>query len=212
MKKLLALLLLASPCLATGQRYGPTYDSPRTNLEFQNAYQQIRSPDIGTGTASTMTITYLNVSTINVTGTVSGIKGLILQSLDSGALISSTATVTSVFARSGIQFTFTPKASNSKMNLRFTGNLRDSNTSADVCFVTLEKNGTNLAANDHFVDINVNTGANAFDIPASFTYTDTLTSAASTTYEIYFRTSAVAATCTLNNNGTAVLQADEISQ
>lgn len=68
MKNLLAILFLAVPCMASGPKYIGSKADPATYQEFQNVYQDIKSPVISIGSASTMTITYLNVSTITLNG------------------------------------------------------------------------------------------------------------------------------------------------
>lgn len=69
MKKLLLILLLASPVFGS-QKYG--FKDPHLDDEFVNNYKEHSFPNIVNGRASTMTVTQLNVGTMTVTG---GIRG-----------------------------------------------------------------------------------------------------------------------------------------
>lgn len=82
MKKLLFILLLASPCLASGPKYN--FKDPRLNDELANIYKDGSFPNISIGRASTMTVTQLNVSSITATGSVT-----------TGNLIASSGTIKS---------------------------------------------------------------------------------------------------------------------
>lgn len=70
MKRVIAFLFLAVPCIASGPKYIGSKVDPATYQEFQNVYHDIANPSITIGTASTMTVTQLNVGTMTVTGTV----------------------------------------------------------------------------------------------------------------------------------------------
>lgn len=65
MKKLLLIVLLASPCFGSGPKYIGSKTDPLISQEFGNVYNDIRNPVINIGQASTMTVTYLVVSTIS---------------------------------------------------------------------------------------------------------------------------------------------------
>lgn len=69
MKKLLFLLLLmAVPALAKGPKHN--FQDPLMNDEMNNIYKDIQFPKISYGSASTMTITQLNVSTLTLSGSL----------------------------------------------------------------------------------------------------------------------------------------------
>lgn len=69
MKKLLLLLLLmAVPALAKGPKHN--FQDPLMNDEMNNIYKDIQFPKISYGSASTMTITQLNVSTLTLSGSL----------------------------------------------------------------------------------------------------------------------------------------------
>jgi len=68
MKKLFAIIFLVTPCFASGpKQIGSTVD-PAIYREFVDVYQEVSNPNINIGTASTMTVTYLNVSSITLNG------------------------------------------------------------------------------------------------------------------------------------------------
>lgn len=70
MKKLLLIMLIASPCFAGGPKWN--YSDAHLNDEMNNIYKDEEFPSIINGRASTMTVTYLNVSTI----TAKSIQGI----------------------------------------------------------------------------------------------------------------------------------------
>lgn len=77
MRKLLLVLFLTSPCFANGPKYVGAKTEVQTYQEFGNVYHDIANPVINIGTASTMTITQLNVSSITVRGTLTATSGTI---------------------------------------------------------------------------------------------------------------------------------------
>ncbi len=66
MNKLLLLILLAPPLLASGPKN--RFDDASLNDEMVNIYKDLRNPNINYGTASTMTITNLTVTTCSGCG------------------------------------------------------------------------------------------------------------------------------------------------
>lgn len=76
------LLFIASPVLAGGPNY--KFDDPQLNAEVENIYKDLKYPKWVNATGSTLTVTYINVSSITVNG----------SSLSSGPGLASTQTWT----------------------------------------------------------------------------------------------------------------------
>lgn len=65
MRKLIALLLLAIPCAASGPKYIGSQTDAQVYQEFGNVYHDLANPSVNVGTASTMTITNLTITHIS---------------------------------------------------------------------------------------------------------------------------------------------------
>lgn len=204
MRKLLLILLLASPCLAGGPKWN--YSDPKLNDEMGNIYKdipnvlkgnvRISSVTIGTMTASSISVASMTVSNSLTFGggstqTVSGQFGRLVQVVTT----TSTASTTSV----GTAYTVTP--SSATINLKIPGDfvkvsisnctLGNNSVNTSNVIASLFRNSVDTAPGGNgFCAIADGTLVGATSGPCSMTYTDYPTTG--TSYAVFIKSTAAA--------------------
>jgi hypothetical protein len=207
-----------TPGMPASNSIAPDEDSAgkaASQREFENVYHDISYPKISTGTAQNFTIVNgtitrlsantISVSSLNVTGTfiVNGSSqiGRFIQVISSATTKTFSTTSTS-YQATGLKVTITPTAATSNVLCWASFTCLTSELNQDFCFATLERGGSNLSDNNGFAIFTTGSYAagQSFQVPYALNYFDSPATTSATTYEIYIRTSAGAATATLNNN------------
>lgn len=223
MKKLAILLLLSAPCFAASTRYGPTYDSTKTNQEFEEVYSQLANPNFSVAVGSTETLNFLSVSTMtSSSGTITNLSVGTLRpttitfpdasTLTSGKYMivrfsSSTATGTdsttsATFQTSSLATTISPSSSS---NLIFvmamtTGEIRSNGALLDI---SLFRGTTNLDSGPGthgLVSVSGTvTSGNPIN-PVALIFLDGPATTSATTYALKYKTTG-GATGVINDQG-----------
>ncbi len=208
------------PALAAGPKYH--YADPKLDDEIENIYHDLKFPNIVNGRASTMTITYVSASTISVSGTITAstatvshlnvttitglpaVSGTILQAVEftTGTASSSTS---STYATTLSSFSFTPISATSTIYVFFSHPFRAINTNltaAVTCGVRLKRHSTVLRTWDQVSVVRTSPAiatAAFFQFQTTHFYKDS----PGTTSPIWYSTE-------FNNNGTGSCLIDNI--
>lgn len=125
-------------------------------------------------------------------------------------LLTSSATASSTYVRTGLSVTITPTSSSNRIKINISCSLRTSNPTTDNAYATLERNGSNIIATNGFTDF-AGSGTNPIMTFFGFTYIDSPASTSALTYEVYIHTDGGGGTVTLNvASNTCTIIADEI--
>lgn len=217
MRKIILMLLLATPCLASGPKYG--FTDPKLNDELENNYKDHEFPNWVNARGSTATITYLNVSTMNVTGNLvasSGtIRNLTASSIVLGSSLLSSSKIFQVVVASftaaatttastfqGTSFTtvITPTSSSSKILFYFQGEVNNGAANKAI-FVTVTRGGSNLGGSNGMQALSVNpTGSTT--VPCTILGWDSPATTSATTYALAIK----------NNDGATTVQLGDSNQ
>lgn len=204
MKRALCILIfLCSPALAEGPIFH--HADKYLDQEIKNIYNDIRGPRIGVGSASTMTVAQLNVSTITISGTpanandaakFSQIKYFQIVTSSSTA---STSTTSTTFVDTVLKRNITPTSASSKILILAASEIGGLVASKSA-FITIARNGTDLSGGSGFSsDILVN-ASGAFRQPWAAAYLDSPATTSATSYSIQIK-NGVAGGINLNDNG-----------
>jgi hypothetical protein len=200
MKKLLFLLLLASPLMADGPKY--KYSDPHLDDEITNIYHDLKYQKgvivtnstgtftlvktstitvglaiISSGSATSFNIAHSTITNLTVTGATQGIKGRVIQS--SASLVSSFFSTTSgTPVQTNLFITLTCASTANLVKITAWGVLEDTDANASNENVYLYVDNTQLA----FTTILTTSGANQIRIPWSITF---LHAPASTSAKVY---------------------------
>lgn len=136
-------------------------------------------------TSSSATITTLNISTIQKSGTPLAY----VVSFSSFSLGASSATTSATFIPTGLKRTITPKSAQSCFEINVVGALAGSIPTLGTPYMTLSRNGANIGdATVGLCDLDaVTTPANFLRVPCDPTVMDSPATASPVTYEVYIR-------------------------
>lgn len=204
MKKLLfGLLLIAQPALAACPRYQSA--DVNTQQEIQGICHDLQYPSISIGSASTMTITQLNVSTITISGTPAAANDAAKFSqikyfqIVMSSSTSSTTTTSTSFVDTSLKRNITPSSVNSKILILASSEIGGL-IAGKSAFITITRNGTDLSAGSGFTsDILVN-ASGAFRQPWAAAYLDSPATTSATSYVVQIK-NGVGGGINLNDDG-----------
>lgn len=121
----------------------------------------------------------------------------------------SSATTASNYIPTGNKVTMTPHATANKFRLSWSGTVRDSNPTGDVCKFSIFANGTNIVSDAICLMSQTSvTSVNMGCTMGPLLYSPNSVSAQ--TFEVYMETSAAGSTCTINPNNSGIFLAEEI--
>lgn len=209
------IAFLSTTCFGSGPLF--THGDTYSDQEFRNVYQDITSPIIGVGVASTMTITSLSVSTITYVSsatvrnmTVANLTVANLIATVSGTVVkissvtqeTQTTTTSSTYQSTALTQSITPSSASNKILIFVTGTIGVNGTSSDiVVFATIFRGVTNLANAQGMTSRDQSTITLADNnIPAAMIWLDAPASASSVTYTVKIKNSDNATTVRWNNS------------
>lgn len=223
--KLLMAVFLASPLLATGPKYGPNYDVNNTNLEFQNAYQDIANVLTGDVRISSVTVSSLTVTSqldmrnhkiTNLANGTASTDAATVGQLKVLQVVSSTSTTTFTTTSSAFQTTncsasITPTSASNKIMVIATGELRDTNMGTANAVLSIFRGTANLGGGSTISLGNLGGGAGSLRIPTTTTITDTPNSTSAVTYAVKIKNDDNATTVDFNVNSETAMTLMEVA-
>lgn len=195
MRKMFLILLLTSPCLASGPKYN--FSDSKLVDEFVNVYKDIGNVLKGNVRISSATITTLTVGTITSTGTI----GKIVQIVN-GTTNGSTSTTSTSFVNTGLTVTITPRSASDNILIIVASNYFD-NTGVFFACVTLNSSvGGDLGSGAGSVGYacTVAAGTNQNNANASFIVSEAPATTSAVTYTIQIKTTNAAGTARSNTS------------
>lgn len=167
--------------------------------EFVNTYSDIVNAVNGSSltatssvtvygvTATTATVTGLNVSSVSV----NGVQGyLLFYSSTVYDVSGGSATTSTAFVPTKTTIVITPKRTTSRVEITATGRLSISNGSLGAGLATIERNGTNLTSATGGICQVSGGAASEYDSPCTMNVIDIPNSVSALTYAVYMRASA----------------------
>lgn len=214
MRKLL-LLFLAVPCFAGGPKYVGTNADADVFQEFGNVYHDIANPTINVGTASSMTITSLTVSTITAVSSATirnlATAGLVKQVVFASGT-SNTAVTGATLTTTVVTASISPTATTSKVIVTMCFTPTTANGTNSGVLFTIKNGTTNLAGGTQamgFMDVAV---AGRLTASQTVQWVDSPGSTSSQTYTLFIANQDGTTTISCNNSGTWSVKLEEISQ
>lgn len=154
-------------------------------------------------TVSTATVTTLTVSTLTILspGLARGnISGGVVYSSSFSTVNTSSATTTTIYAKSHLSAQITPNAANSRIRITVSGPMTATGSVGAECDVNISTGGVvfaPLALNPLAVETDTVVGVGGIG-PSNFSWVDSPNTASAITYTVIFKAAGTTPTCTFN--------------
>lgn len=194
MKRLLLLILLASPCIASSPKR--SFEDPRLNDELDNVYFQIDS----LLKASPVRISSAAITTATITNLIASVTGAVIQS-SCAIQVTQTTTTSSTYQSTLLVVTTNAlRATTSKVLILVSGTIGFAETIADNTeYVTVFNGSTNLANAQGMSSFDGTTAMVINNLPTAFVWVDAPASTSAQTYTVKIKSADNATTVRWNN-------------